>query len=164
MRIHATHDPKAIFPSRGCFYWLDVPEKFPNDARIDPEKASRRIRKAVIRHMAGRGFSIATYEKPDLLIAYEIALERALDPATVTSQFDYSPTWNPEPEEGEELEKGSLILDFVDARTRKLVWRGFANDKIVVDVTEEQREKRINAAVRGIVELYPPKQPLKLKV
>ena len=55
-----------------------------------------------------------------------------------------------------EFEEGSLILDFVDPESNKLIWRGSAKAQIDSVDTPEKREKLINAAVNEILGKYPP--------
>ena len=55
-----------------------------------------------------------------------------------------------------EIEVGSIVLDFVDAKSKIIVWRGKA--KAVVDDTDspERREKLIKKAVPKILKNFPP--------
>ena len=55
-----------------------------------------------------------------------------------------------------QYEEGSLILDFVDAKSKKLIWRGSAKAQIDNVDTPEKSEKLINEAVKEILKEYPP--------
>ena len=55
-----------------------------------------------------------------------------------------------------QYEEGTLILDFVDAKSKELIWRGSANAKVQNVNTPEKSEKLINAAVKEILKKYPP--------
>ena len=50
---------------------------------------------------------------------------------------------------------GTLILDFVDAQSKKLFWRGTATDTLT---TPEQVPNVVDGAVRRLLEQYPPKK------
>lgn len=51
--------------------------------------------------------------------------------------------------------EGALVLDVVDAKTSKLLWRAYARDEIH-DMS--QRAKNIDSAVRKALNKFPPKK------
>jgi len=50
--------------------------------------------------------------------------------------------------------EGSLIIDMVDASTKKLVWQGVGNSRI--DESTKDADSRIAGAVNKILEEFPP--------
>jgi len=56
-----------------------------------------------------------------------------------------------------EYEQGTLILDFVDAKTKKLIWRATAKAIISPASTPEKQTAKIKNAVEEILENFPPK-------
>ncbi len=54
-----------------------------------------------------------------------------------------------------EYEQGTLIVDFVDVKSKKLVWRGIATG--VITGKQSDMEETINEAVNAVVSQYPPK-------
>ena len=59
-------------------------------------------------------------------------------------------------------EEGTLLIDFVDARTKQLIWRGWAVGVIenvgIIASDPEKAEKKISSAVRKILEHFPPQE------
>lgn len=53
-------------------------------------------------------------------------------------------------------EELSLILEFVNAKSKKMFWRGKAKTELDNVNTSEEREKLINGAVKQILNNYPP--------
>ena len=51
---------------------------------------------------------------------------------------------------------GTLIISFIDAAKKELVWQGTGVKTLDQDATSEQREKNISDAVKGIMAKYPP--------
>ena len=49
---------------------------------------------------------------------------------------------------------GSLIIEIIDAKTKKLVWEGIGNKEIDKPVTDP--DKKIAAAVAAIMKNFPP--------
>ena len=50
--------------------------------------------------------------------------------------------------------EGSLIIDMVDASTKKLIWQGVGNSRI--DESTKEADSRIAGAVNKIMEDFPP--------
>jgi len=63
-----------------------------------------------------------------------------------------APTWTIT--ELEQFVRGMLVIDIVNARTSKLVWRAICGDEIK---DMRKRDKKINAAVRKAFDRFPPK-------
>jgi hypothetical protein len=55
-----------------------------------------------------------------------------------------------------EYEQGTLVLDIVERRSKKLVWRGTARATLLENPTPERSTARINEAVRKILAGFPP--------
>jgi len=56
-----------------------------------------------------------------------------------------------------EYEQGTLILDFVDAKTKTLIWRATAKAIVSPASTPEKQTEKIRKAVNEILENFPPK-------
>jgi len=51
---------------------------------------------------------------------------------------------------------GTLVVDLVDAKTTKPVWRGMASDTIDPKSTGEQKQEALNYAMNKMFAKYPP--------
>jgi hypothetical protein len=51
---------------------------------------------------------------------------------------------------------GTLVVDLVDAKTNKPVWRGTASDTLDPKSTGEQKQEALNYAMNKMFEKYPP--------
>jgi Domain of unknown function (DUF4136) len=49
---------------------------------------------------------------------------------------------------------GSLVLDFYDARTKQLIWRGVSSEAL--SNNPEKNEKKLDKAVDKMLEHFPP--------
>ncbi|WP_372943662.1 DUF4136 domain-containing protein, partial [Shewanella sp.] len=56
-----------------------------------------------------------------------------------------------------EYEVGTMIVDLVDNKTGKLVWRGTVADTIRDQNTPQERAESINNAIGQVMMNYPPK-------
>ncbi len=171
MTVNSVYDPFASFPKAGTYAWMPGSQQLPDDPRVDRADVDRRIRSAVERRLAAKGFTPASQDKADILIAYHAALESRLDAAAVNKNYHswgYGPdgSWGYGPDRkvslgqdaGPVYEKGSIVLDIVDPGTKRLLWRGSAEAHIVVAVSTEEKERRTDEAVQAILARFPPKK------
>ena len=120
-----------------------------------------RVEKAVDAEMQAKGFK-KTSDNPDILIIEHIGSKEKI--RVYRYGYGYGSNreydgYNPGIGGGistYEYEGGSLILDFIDAETNKLVWRGCVKAEIQNIDTPEKSEKLIKAAVKKILKNYPP--------
>jgi hypothetical protein len=155
--VQHDYDLQADFKSLKTFDWMAVPEKA-NIASLDVD----RVKKAVSAELQAKGLMMNS-NNPDFLIAEHLGSK---DKVQITNWgYGYGPHyggyrggyWGPGGTTASEYEEGSLILDFVDAKSKKMIWRGVAKADINNVDTPEKKEKLINEAVQEILKNFPPK-------
>ncbi|MBI3048111.1 MAG: DUF4136 domain-containing protein [Acidobacteria bacterium] len=113
------------------------------------------VQGAVQRGLAAKGFGQAPAAEPDLLVHYHASVTQriAVDPFDRALGACYDETCGARVRE---FEAGMLVLDIVDARTGRLVWRGWARHG-VADILDnpDRMAARINEAVAGMLETMP---------
>jgi hypothetical protein len=55
-----------------------------------------------------------------------------------------------------EVPVGTLIVDIVDAKEKKLVWQGMASDSLDPKASADTRDRRVKDAVKQMLEHFPP--------
>ena len=149
------YDTKTDFASLKTYDWLPIPAKADID-RLNVE----RIKNAVNSQMEAKGVRKAA-DNPDFLIASHVGKKEKVRVADWGYGYGtHGRYWGgyggPRGVDVYKYEEGSLILDFVDAKSKKLIWRGSAKAQISADMTPEKREKLIAEAVQKILEKFPP--------
>jgi hypothetical protein len=145
--VQYDYDKHFDFKSLKTYDWMTVPEKANIDSLI-----VERVKKAVNAGLKDKGL-IMTSDNPDFLIAEHLGEKDKVD---VTERYRRGIT-GPRGVSAYQIEEGSLILDFVDAKSKKMIWRGAAKAGVDNLNTPEQSEKLINEAVQEILEKFPPK-------
>ena len=85
---------------------------------------------AVEKALAARGLElVARGSTPDLLLHYHASITQRFVVNDVDRRFGECPSYDCTPRV-EAFEAGTLLIDIVDARTRRLVWRGWAESEI----------------------------------
>ena len=110
---------------------------------------------AVERTMAFKGYERSVSGTPDLQIHYHATIARRIDVNRLDDQFGYCFDEDCQVRVFE-VEEGTLVLDVVDARANRVIWRGWAQHG-VADMLEDpdRMAERINEAVGRILERLP---------
>ena len=145
------YDIHADFASMKTYNWFGLPKKVEDNGF-----AAKRIKESVNKELAAKGFR-QVFDNPDFFIGLSIVKQ---------ARREIVDWCYPYPSYGgyggghiiDVYEEGTLILDFVNAVTKELLWRGSATSVIEYDLTPKQREERINEAVAKVLENFPPVQ------
>ncbi len=109
---------------------------------------------AVEKKMAAKGFDRLTDGGADLLIHYHASVNQRLDVYRADQQYGYC-YGNCEPQVVD-FEQGTLVIDVVDARTKKVVWRGWAQDTMTGVIDNQDRlQKQVDEGVTKMMQLLP---------
>ena len=88
-------------------------------------------------------------EQPDLLIVYNAGIKEEV--SIPGYEYRYASAW-----QGKIIEQPeTLVVDLVDARHNRLVWRGIATNTLIEDYSKA--EKKAETATRKMFARYPPK-------
>jgi len=134
------------------YSWGPAGEQATGDPRLDNnEFFQERIQAAVERHLNARGFEKTTTEASDLFIHYHASVQQLVNPDGVDQPYATCEGCEPYV-----YDAGTILIDLVDARTHRLVWRGWAEGSIdgVVD-DQAWMEKRVDDTVARIMERLP---------
>lgn len=126
------------------------------DPRLDRDPFFKdHVQGAVEKQLAGRGLVLVTSGAPDLLIHYHANITRRLDVNRVDRAYGYCYAEGC-PGGVVEYEAGTLVLDIIDARTNRLIWRGWAQNS-VQDMLDDPdtMAATINEAVTRMLQKLP---------
>jgi hypothetical protein len=126
------------------------------DARLDRNPFFQdHVQGAVEKQLAARGFATATSGTPDLLIHYHASINQRIDVDRLDHEHGYC--YDDGCRAGViEYEAGTLVLDIVDARTNRVIWRGWAQDSVegVLD-NQDRMARKINEGVTRMLARLP---------
>jgi uncharacterized protein DUF4136 len=110
---------------------------------------------AVEKQLAKRGVELAT-TAPDLLIHYHASISHRIDVSHVETSASSCVSGNCDPPVVD-FEAGTLMLDIVDARTNRLIWRGWAQHAIGDELeNQDHLAQRIDEAVTQMLARFRP--------
>ena len=164
------HDESEDFSKFHSYAWMQE-AKAPSTIPFDEPAVNRRVKKAVDEQLHYKGFGKTTAEEADFLIGYQVALNQKLTANDVATNYDFNNSKTDPKLIGtvqtnssarpltyiRTYEQGTLILNVSDAKTKELVWWSSAKAEVNVQDSTEVREKRINKAVKKMLNEFPPK-------
>jgi len=123
-----------------------------------------RIINAIKSELTKKGLK-ETSSSPDLWVNAVAILKDRVDVTANTNYYGYGGYYRPYAYYGAGMggtttyntrhyKDGSLIIDLVDANTKKLVWQGIGNKEI--DKPAKNPDETIPKAIASIMESYPP--------
>jgi hypothetical protein len=147
-------DPDAEFDRIYTWYWLkDSPaEKAVSEGPLGVREFDALVKTNIEAELGKKGLTMVE-TNPDIEVAYHVGLAGEYGGAN----------WNEEylaqvkDSEVYKSSGGVFIVDIVDARTNRLIWRGTGRGAVNVDPTPEMVKKNVERTVKKILDAYPPK-------
>lgn len=172
MKITADHYAPADFASYKSYDWIPFPDKEKADPRLNYDFLGQAIPAAADTELQKKGYVKLTTGQPDFRVGWYVAVDQGADVQHVDNFYGYTAGagWGYGPQGGwtyagglsssyvRQYAVGTLVLDIVDGKSNKLVWRGAAHAQINPKASREQKEERINAAIQKILEQFPPQE------
>ena len=153
--VQYDYDQGKDFHQLKSYGWLPTPE----EADIDDLTVAR-IQKTVNAELQDRGYRLVA-QGPDFLIAEHVGAEEKVQ--INNWGYTYGPYhgywggyWGHGGVSEYRYEEGTLILDFIDAGTHNLIWRGAAKAEIDRVNTPEKKDALVAEAVKKILKNFPP--------
>lgn len=153
IKAEVLYDKQADFSIYKTYRWVTGPvDDSPEGQLID-----KKIKLAADAELGKKGLQkVAEGEPADLLITYYGGLDSSLLMEGVRYELAPHVVWTGADPMGvtNRYEAGTLVLDFADSSTEKIVWSGVAQAKAP---TPAQLRAKVEKAVKKVLKQYPPK-------
>jgi hypothetical protein len=169
IQVSQDYDLSTNFNAYRTFAWAPEPTQKSGDVLIDSPFMDRRFRNAIETTLESKGYQKAAGGRPDFLVTYQLVVKTQVEIDTVGPAFGWGVYpygyWGyPYPYWGgidyttfiNQYEVGTLLVDFTDAKTHQLFWRGIGSRRIYQQSTPEKSTERVNRTVGEILAQYPP--------
>ena len=156
MTVSSHLDPTADFARYRSYDWGPADALPTSDPRLARNPSFQDyLQGAIARQLALRGLEQSTSGTPDFLIHYHTNVTSRLTVDGVDRERGYCSGDNCLGEVAE-YEAGTFVLDVVDARTNKLIWRGWAQDTLDSAISNPDRmEQKVDEAIPRILARFP---------
>lgn len=165
LRVNQDYDPATDFASYRSWSWFPAAREASGNVQLDSPLIDGRIRRAVERELGARGFRKVVDRTPDFYVHYQLSSQQKLDSTGVRTSIGIGSygrgggiaigTGTPAVRQ---VEEGTLVIDFVDAGSRNLVWRGTGSGRLDPSATPDEVTAGVDATVAEILQQYPPGQ------
>lgn len=164
-KIRVDFDPKADFQTLRSYAWAPMTE----EERQEKSRNSlthERIQSAIDTHLAARGYKKMGEAQADFLVTHTVTVENRTQVNETRMSVGYGRYGArggvgvgygiPVESSTYQYKVGTLIIDVIDARQKRLVWRGFGEQTLGEDQTPEKRTETINNTVNEVLSRFPP--------
>lgn len=152
----SSHIERNITFDNYVTYDWGPPDNLPvGDPRLDNNPFFQDyVQGAIEKRLAAKGYERVLTGPPDLLIHYHASVNQKVDVYEVDARYGYC-YGNCQPQVTD-YELGTLVVDVVDAKTSKVVWRGWAQDVMngVID-NQERLEKQVGEGIEKMMLQMP---------
>jgi hypothetical protein len=167
VKINTDHDQSAQFSQYRTYNWYQPePTASSSGEGVNPS-LQQHLKRAIEQEIAKKGLQKTT-DNPQVLLAYDVSVKK---PAQLPAQnnaagtgygyayqvgyrYDYGHAKMANFQPVDNYIPGTLIIDVIDASSKELVWRGWAED-VVEDFNADYRT--VENYVDDIIDKYPPK-------
>jgi hypothetical protein len=156
--VHTDWDQRHDFSGWQTFAWMPEGTEPKGRPPVDDPLIADRVRAAVERTLAAKGYRLMRRGTPDFYVGTAIYVQQKLDVYTINSYYGWGYRWDagfPETRVAE-YDEGELVIDVADAKARKLVWRGSGSKRIDPEPSPERVTENVNRAVEEILADFPP--------
>lgn len=157
MTVKSDYDTSANFADFKTFNWLPISDSVQGSAAQAAQSNSlltQRVQNAVNAQLAGKGLKKVT-SNPDLLVTFHTGAQQQTDVEDIG--YGYPMGWGMGGVDVYQYTEGTLMVDLINASTKKLAWRGTVQDVVDPSDSTDDKIKHINEAIAGMFSKYPPK-------
>ncbi len=161
--VRYNYDQQADFSKYKTYRW----EQHPDSIKID-ELTLTQLGRAFDDELAKKGLTKKVQGDTDLVIVYQLAYREEKSINTYNSGWTAGPFWGRRwygatgggfsTSTTSTIPIGAASLDFFDAATQTLIWRGQATKTIDPKVKPEKQLKNMAKAAQKLLKNYPPKK------
>jgi len=150
LKVETQFDPNAPFASYRTYAWLATEPGAQDPAPLRIPAVRKMVITAVDRELAAKGMVRTIPDSnPDFLVSVMGAAQSRIEITTYGYPYFYPVA------DVSQYTEGTLVVHFVDAKSRQLFWRGIASDTVA---SETEVQGKIDTAVHEMLAAYPPKK------
>jgi len=161
IEVDSLSDPDFGFGELRTFFWVQPKEGAAlGSFGLSEPRLDRTVRHSIESTLVAAGYEVTTHGDPDFRVNYILSIDPRTDITQLNRYYGYGSDWTDAyiwPNNVQVHEDGTLIIDIVDARTQKMIWRGIGSGQIDRTKPEDTQAKGLTEAVQKILKKFPPK-------
>jgi hypothetical protein len=166
IRVSTDYNPAYDFTQLKTYSWMDTGTAPSSDARINNDIVVARVRSAIEKVLAAKGYTQVEGASADFQVSWLGAINKKLRIDTIDhfySPYGYGalardPYWRGgmRTTTASEYEEGTLIIDILDPVQHKLIWRSIGTDRLEGSTDPAKANRNMDEAVTAIMRDFPP--------
>lgn len=162
------YDPGRSLSHLHTYIWMDNDKDLEKSGYHSDALMGQRVYHSVNSIMQARGYRLVSDKKDaDFLVNYKTDVQGRVEGRQITSSFGYGyghGRWG----HGigisndnliSEYDERTLTIDFIDPKSKDVIWRGQSRTRVQNKLSPQQRTERINQEIINILSGFP--QPVK---
>lgn len=166
--VETDHQADFDFSALKTFSVAETKQDTKKSILISPFTLSH-VHAALETELAKRYQNAIAGAKPDFIVSYHIVIEEKIDPRSYDDLYGFgfysrgyyrypSPFFHGPGAGLRVYNQGSLIVDVVDAKTDKPIWRGVSEKRLGRGMAPQQQREVLSKAVSEVLAYFPPVQ------
>ena len=161
--VISVSNPEIKVLSSNVFSWSDKSRYVYDDERLGGFPLKDKFQSDIKDKLTANGYIFSDNEnKASMVVGYVIALESSLNDMDINSLYGINPGYinKDNTKLGNDYEKGTIIIDILEARTQRSIWRGAIQGMAEFGIPDSERETRLKSAVDTLlsefIKIYGP--------
>lgn len=160
------YDTSVDFSRLKTYAWDAQAQRKTDNEPADNSLVKMRVRSAVDRELAAKGYQKVDTSQANSLVAYSYTIQERTGSDNVRTGVGIGVGTGSRGSFGgvgfgfgqgdQSYEQDTLTIDMVDPKSGKLIWRGFARQRLERQSDPEKTTARFNATVAAILAQFPP--------
>ncbi|HEX2667309.1 MAG TPA: DUF4136 domain-containing protein [Gammaproteobacteria bacterium] len=160
-RVYVEQDDSAGLQGYHRFAWVTPPAGPVRDPILDSQILESRVHNAVSADLKARGFEeVAADGDPDFMVTYHTSSKQKLESTGASFSFGivdafphgFGSVAFPVGNDVQTRDEGTLMLDVIDGKSKRLAWRGWTTGLLNQD---NYSDKSVAEAVKNILDKFP---------
>lgn len=168
VKVSTDHDKNTDFSNFKTYQWITAKTVTNKDMVKVSDIMDMRIRNTINKQLSLQGYK-QVQTAADLQLNYSVLTQDKTDIQTYNTYGGYSSRWGWGAGYGyrgmnmhtdtrvRTYQSGTLVIDFVDPVSNKLIWRGLGSDRIPSERTANNMDKLVAEIVQSTLKKFPPK-------
>ena len=160
--VTTDHDPDANFDAMKTYQWLntskDALSANQQTSMFQNSLVEKKFMNAVVEQLKTKGITEDT-TKPDFVIMYFAGTQNKINVTNYGYGYGRWGGYGAGGTDVQQYTEGTIVLDFYDAKSKQLVWRGTASGALSSNKPSmEEVQEKLNGIVAKMLAEYPPKK------
>ena len=161
--VSTDYTPDYDFSGLLSYRWLEPTDAISSDPIMNNSLTAGRIVRAVDEELLTKGYAQhRAGSEADFLVSYHITSREKIDVTTFHGHYGYYPCWHcgglgwGSDVWVRQYTEGTVVIDVIEPKQRKLLWRGVSSRPLRKLKTPAERELYIKETINAILQNFPP--------